>query len=119
MTHRLPRRRYHPMRNAKLRRFKPILAGLAFLVAGCAGSRDPVDLASGHVNWVYRDPSYTPIQDVNAAGGSGQLLTQILGNPFNVDQEQFDTAVTDAMYGANWGPRTHFTAAPEGSFKRL
>ena len=53
------------------------------------------------------------------AGGSGQLLTQVLGNPFNVDQDEFDKAVTAAMYGAHFGPPTHFTVAPEGSFKRI
>jgi hypothetical protein len=104
-----------------MRCFKPLLVGLAFLLAACTGgSRDgAVDLGSGTIHWTYYDTSYTPIQDVSAAGGAGQLLTQILGNPFNVDQAAFDQAVTDAMYGANFGPRTHFTTAPEGSFKRL
>jgi hypothetical protein len=103
-----------------MRRLKPVLAGLAFLLAACAGNpSDPaVDLSSGSINWTYYDYSYTPIQDISAAGGSGQLLTQILGNPFNVDQAQFDEVVTNAMYGAHFGPRTHFTVAADVSFKR-
>ena len=102
-------------------RIRPLFIGLAFLLAACTGGsgNSAVDLGSGTIHWTYLDTSYTPIQDVNAAGGSGQLLTQVFGNPFNVDQDEFDKAVTAAMYGANWGPKTHFTVAPDGSFKRL
>src|SRR5258708_3497555 len=92
---------------------------LALLLAACtAGSSGSKSLSSGSIYWTYYDTSYTPIQDIAMAGGSGQLLTQVLGNPFNVDQEQFDKAVTDAMYGAHFGPATHFTTTPNGSFKR-
>ena len=104
-----------------MRRFGPVLAALAFLLAACTNSaRDSaVDPGSGTIHWTYYDYSYTPIQDISFAGGSGQLLTQVLGNPFNVDQDEFDKAVTAAMYGAHFGPPTHFTVAPEGSFKRI
>ena len=102
---------------------KHLYAGLALFLAACStGSRsgDPgAGLSSGSISWTYYDYSYTPIQDISMAGGSGQLLTQIMGNPFNVDQEQFDKAVTDAMYAAHFGPPTHFTTEPEGSFKRI
>jgi hypothetical protein len=99
----------------------PVLICFALLLVACTShsSGDVSSLGSGTIHWTYDDTSYTPIQDISAAGGSGQLLTQILGNPFNVDQEQFDNAVTDAMYGAHFGPPTHFTVAPEGSFKRI
>ena len=103
--------------------FKHLYAGLALLLAACStgshSGNSGAGLGSGSISWTYYDTSYTPIQDVSIAGGSGQLLTQIMGNPFNVDQEQFDNAVTDAMYGAHFGPPTHFTAAPAGDFKRI
>jgi len=100
---------------------RPVLIGLALLLAACTSSSpgSVSSLGSGTVHWTYYDSSYTPIRDISDAGGSGQLLTQIMGNPFNVDQEQFDNAVTDAMYGAHFGQPTHFTAAPAGDFKRI
>jgi hypothetical protein len=100
---------------------KHLYAGLAMLLAACTGvpPGGGGGVSSGTIYWTYYDTSYTPIQDISVAGGSGQLLTQILGNPFNVDQEQFDKAVTDAMYGAHFGPPTHFTTTPAGSFKRI
>ena len=100
-------------------RLKSALLALSLLLAACtAGSSGSKSLSSGSIYWTYYDTSYTPIQDIAMAGGSGQLLTQVLGNPFDVDQEQFDKAVTDAMYGAHFGPATHFTTTPNGSFKR-
>jgi hypothetical protein len=100
-------------------RVKLVVLALSLLLAACtAGSSGSKSLSSGSIYWTYYDTSYTPIQDIAMAGGSGQLLTQVLGNPFNLDQEQFDTAVTGAMYGAHFGPATHFTTTPNGSFKR-
>jgi hypothetical protein len=97
-----------------------VLIGLALLLAACTNSPPgSSSFGGGTIHWTYYDYSYTPIADISIAGGSGQLLAQILGNPFNVDQEQFDKAVTDAMYGAHFGPPTHFTSAPLGSFKRI
>ena len=100
-------------------RVKSVMLVLSLLLAACtAGSSGGKSLSSGSIYWTYYDTSYTPIQDIAMAGGSGQLLTQDLGNPFDVDQEQFDKAVTDAMYSAHFGPATHFTTTPNGSFKR-
>ena len=100
-------------------RLTSALLALSLLLAACtAGSSGSQSLSSGSIYWTYYDTSYTPIQDIAMAGGSGQLLTQVLGNPFDVDQEQFDKATTDAMYGAHFGPATHFTTTPIGSFKR-
>jgi hypothetical protein len=101
-------------------RLKPLLTGLALLLAACTNGspESAVNIGSGTIYWRYYDYDYTPIQDISFAGGSGQLLTQILGDPFNPPQDQFDKAVTSAMYGAHFGPATHFTTTPGGSFQR-
>jgi hypothetical protein len=101
-------------------RLKSLLTGLALLLTACTNGSpgSAVNLDSGTIYWRYYDYDYTPIQDISFAGGSGQLLTQILGDPFNPPQDQFDNAVTGAMYGAHFGPPTHFTATPMGSFQR-
>ncbi len=36
----------------------------------------------------------------------------VRGNPFNMDQKAFANAVTDAMQGQHFGPRTNFTTGP-------
>jgi len=102
-------------------RLKPIAVGLALTLAACnGGSMGSNGLfgGGGTINWTHYDIAYTPITDISFAGGSGQLLTQIFGNPFSLPQEQFDKAVTDAMYGAHFGPPTHFTTTPIGDFRR-
>jgi len=101
---------------------KPILVLLALLLAACTGSSGGGGiggLTSGTVYWTYYDSSYTPISDISIAGGSGQLLTQVVGDPFGVPQEQFDKAVTGAMYAAHFGPPTEFTTTPRGNYKRI
>jgi hypothetical protein len=101
-------------------RLKRALVGLVLLlVLGTISPGNSGSLGSGVIHWTYYDYSYTPVSDIAMAGGSGQLLTQILGNPFNVDQEQFNKAVTGAMHGAHFGPATNFTAEPAGDFKRI
>ena len=105
----------------------PALLGLALLLAACSGGSGGSGGGSiadngldgfGTIYWRYYSTSYAPT-DIAFAGGSGQLLTQILGNPFGGPQEQFDTAVTNAMYGAHFGPPTRFTTTPVGNFKRI
>jgi hypothetical protein len=55
------------------------------------GSPDsPADLGRGTIYWRYYDYGYTPIRDISFAGGSGELLTRILGDPFNLPQDQFE-----------------------------
>jgi len=104
-------------------RVTPALIALSLLLAACSSGRskgDPGLVANiGSIYWTYYDTSYTPISDISIAGGSGQLPTQVMGNPFDVDQEEFDKGVTDAMYAAHFGPPTHFTTEPTGSFKRM
>ena len=76
-------------------RLKPLLTGLALLLTACANGSpgSAVNLGSGTIYWRYYDSDYTPIQDISFAGGSGELLTQILGDPFNSPQDQFDGIV--------------------------
>jgi hypothetical protein len=101
-------------------RSKALVLALALLLAACTKtSTGGGSLNFGSVYWTYYDTSYTPISDIAIAGGSGQLLTQVVGNPFGVTQDQFDAAVTSAMYGAHFGPATHFTTTPTGSYRRL
>ena len=55
------------------------------------GSPDsPANLGRGTIYWRYYDYGYTPIRDISFAGGSGELLTRILGDPFNLSQDQFE-----------------------------
>lgn len=42
----------------------------------------------------------------------------VRGNPFNMDQKAFANAVTDAMQGQHWGPRTHFTTGPSETARK-
>jgi hypothetical protein len=101
-------------------RLKLFAVALALMLAACSGGSMGGGglIGGGTINWTHYDIAYTPITDISFAGGSGQLLTQIFGNPFTLPQEQFDKAVTDAMYGAHFGPPTHFTTTPIGDFRR-
>ncbi len=42
----------------------------------------------------------------------------VRGNPFNMDRKAFANAVTDAMQGQHWGPRTHFTTGPSETARK-
>ncbi len=42
----------------------------------------------------------------------------VRGNPFNMDRKAFEKAVTDAMQGQHWGPRTHFTTGPSETARK-
>ncbi len=45
-------------------------------------------------------------------------LVVVRGNPFNMDQKAFANAVTDAMQGQHWGPKTHFTTGPSETARK-
>jgi hypothetical protein len=55
------------------------------------------------------------------ASKSGEIRTQVVGNPFGIPQDQVDRAVTAAMYGANRGNpvvfTTHPTREPDNPYK--
>ena len=46
------------------------------------------------------------------AAAVGEMNTVIVGNPFNLPEGQLDRAVTEAMQGNHYGPRTTFTTTP-------
>ncbi len=56
-------------------------------------------------------PNYSPGEFAHAGAGR-DLRVDVLGNPFDAAQDAFARAVTDAMQGRHWGPRTNFTTEP-------
>ena len=47
-----------------------------------------------------------------AYAGGRDFQTVVVGNPFSLDKEKFETIVTDAMQGRHWGPPVRFTTKP-------
>ncbi len=73
----------------------------------------------GKIDFVRVETAYSRA-DFAYAGAGRDLTTEILGNPFaNLAQPAFDRAVTDAMRGAHFGPRTNFTTAPDDSARTV
>jgi hypothetical protein len=59
-------------------------------------------------------PAYTPTV-LNYASTRGGILTQVVGNPFDVSKEELERTVTGIMAGSHFGPRVAFiTEPPEG-----
>jgi hypothetical protein len=83
---------------------------LAGLVSACSPS-------TGFIYNHYVYPSYRP-NDIAFAGASGQLWTEVVGNPFAAPKPVFDDAVTRAMHGAHFGPATDFTTTPSPGLNR-
>ncbi len=54
---------------------------------------------------------------VRASGGRDTIVV-VRGNPFEMDHKAFEKAVTDAMQGHHFGPRTNFTTAPTENAKK-
>ena len=79
-----------------------VLIAVATLgVAGCTS-------APGTVHHARTDTSYR-VTDLSYVAGRGDLLTEIVGNPFGSPQPAFETAITSYMEGAHFGPRLHFS----------
>lgn len=74
--------------------------------------------ASGSISYSWLSYSYSP-RDIAYAGGPGELWTEVAGNPFGASQADFDQAVTQAMYGAHFGPPTKFTTTPGPNARRI
>src|SRR5262245_12010654 len=96
------------LRIMHMRRFAMLV--LTGLVAACSPST-----AYMYNRYIY--PTYRP-DDISFAGASGQLYTEVLGNPFAVPKPVFDLAVTRAMHGAHFGPATNFTTTPTPGLNR-
>ncbi len=82
----------------------------AFLLVlgGCAGVASTVASTSS---------LYSFGEFVLASGGRDTIVV-VRGNPFEMDQKAFEKAVTDAMQGQNFGPRTNFTTGPTENTKK-
>lgn len=80
------------------------IAGLATLAAcsqfGVTVSR--VDYAN----------QYEPLEISAAGGGDRQLKVVVLGNPFDVPQNELDNAVINSMQGRTFGVPVNFAAEP-------
>lgn len=81
-----------------------LLLAAALAAAGCA---------AGNVRLSQQDTAstYSPGEFAWAAGGR-DLWVVVVGNPFGGDAAAFEAAVTAAMQGRHWGPRTNFTTTP-------
>lgn len=74
---------------------------LAFLAVSCGGAN--VRLTQQEVS-----PSYKA-GEFGYAGARGALRVIVAGDSLGVDAASLGKAVTDAMRGRHWGPRTNFT----------
>ncbi len=52
--------------------------------------------------------SYDPGM-LNYAASKGGMLTEIVGNPFDVPKEEVGRAITNNMTGSHFGPKVVFT----------
>jgi hypothetical protein len=91
-------------------RFLSLLTILC-LAAGSAG-------ASSMISYSWLSYSYSP-RDIAYAGGPGELWTEVVGNPFGLNQPDFDQMVTQSMFGAHFGPPTKFTTTPGPNARRI
>ncbi|WP_162912925.1 hypothetical protein [Rhodospirillaceae bacterium SYSU D60014] len=78
-----------------------MLAVIATLgLTGCAGTPSTIHHAR-------TDTSYR-VTDLSYVAGRGDMLTEIVGNPFGSPQPEFEAAVTSYMEGSHFGPRLRF-----------
>ncbi len=62
------------------------------------------------------DPTYVSTWDpktVNYIAAKGPVYTQVVGNPFQASQAEFERTVTGAMAGANFGQPLRFSTQKE------
>ena len=81
------------------------LATTALALAACQNS------GPTRISYITVEPAYRYNEWASVAS-SGEVRTVVVGDPFSVGREHFDQAVTDAMYGHNWGPPVKFTTKP-------
>jgi hypothetical protein len=86
-------------------------AVLASALAGCAL------FGPNRISYAVIDPGYR-LNEVFYAAGPGAMRTVVTGDPFGIGRERFDEAVTEAMYGNNFGPDMEFVTAPARDLNR-
>ena len=88
-----------------------VLLSIAFMLVlgGCLGGA--VRTVSDH------SLIYTHGEFVYLTSGRDTLVL-VRGNPFNMDRNAFANAVTDAMQGQHFGPRTNFTTGPSETARK-
>ncbi len=88
----------------------PLSLSFAFVavLGGCAGGVSTV----ANTNALYSFGEF-----VLASDGRDTIVV-VRGNPFGMDRKAFEKAVTDAMQGQNYGPRTNFTTGPTENAKK-
>ena len=57
-------------------------------------------------------PNYQPEELLIVATGDNELRTVIIGNPFDMPQDAFNSAVLASMAGRNFGPRLNLSLNP-------
>ncbi len=83
---------------------------LVALLAGCDG----VTTSFADITRYYR-----PAELGLDAGGDGTFRVVVIGNPFDVSKETFETAIVAEMTGRNLGgPRLAFSTAPDEADRR-
>jgi hypothetical protein len=85
-------------------RWTLIVLVLAFLVVSCGGAI--VRLFQQEVS-----PSYKA-GEFGYAGARGAIRVIVAGDSLDAGADRLGKAVTDAMQGRHWGPRTNFTTSP-------
>ena len=83
----------------------------AILLGGCAV------FGPNRISHSTIDPAYR-LNEVFYAGAPGAMRTVVTGDPFSVGRERFDEAVTEAMYGRNFGPNMEFVTDPVEGLNR-
>ena len=92
----------------------PVLMRFAFaaLMLGAASPASPMGQVVVSPTSFY--PGYTP-SILNYAATHGGILTQVVGNPFDVPQEDLDRAIAGVMAVSHFGQNVPFvTTRPEG-----
>jgi hypothetical protein len=59
--------------------------------------------------------TYTPTV-LNYAATHGGMLTQVVGNPFDVPKEDLERSITQVMAHSHFGPRVAFVTTPPADF---
>ena len=81
---------------------------LALLLSACANG--------SIINNEFVDAAYNPQLVGSMAKYGGVMPLEIYGNPFDVSKQELDSAMTDAMSGANFGQPLEFTTHPPEDF---